>query len=119
MPSIQFINFSGESVEIDLTEKTPADALAIGSRHLDDGLKKRQQKNKYIEKMIFQVELIRDNSVTEAGQEYTGEFCNIENEIKKVENDLEKFYKLFFKVMADLSGLTDNEIKTMYPPIKN
>ena len=46
MPSIQFINFSGESVEIDLTEKTPAEALAIGSKHLDDCLKKRQQKNK-------------------------------------------------------------------------
>lgn len=46
MPSISFTNFSGESVEIDLTKKTPAEALAIGSKHLDDGLKKRQQKNK-------------------------------------------------------------------------
>ena len=44
MGSITFINFNGDSVELDLTEKTPAEALAIGSRHLDDGLKKRQQK---------------------------------------------------------------------------
>ena len=119
MPSISFTNFSGESVEIDLTEKTPADALAIGSRHLDDGLKKRHQKNKYIEKMIFQVELMRDNAVIETGQEYTGDFCNIEKQIEEVENDLEKFYKLFFDVMADLSGLSDSEIKAIYPPIKN
>ena len=119
MPSIQFLNFSAESVEIDLTEKTPAEALAIGSKHLDDGLKKRQQKNKYIEKMIFQVELMRDNAVIETGQEYTGDFFNIEKQIKEVENDLEKFYKLFFAVMSDLSGLTNSEIKANYPPIKN
>ncbi len=119
MPSISFTNFSGDTVEIDLTEKSPADALAIGSRHLDDGLKKRHQKNKYIEKMIFQVELMRDNAVIETGQEYTGDFCNIEKQIEEVENDLEKFYKLFFDVMADLSGLSDSEIKAIYPPIKN
>jgi len=119
MPSIQFLNFSGESVEFDLTEKTPAEALAIGSKHLDEGLKKRQQKNKYKKLMIFQVDLMRDNSAIETGQEYTGEFFNIEKQIEEVENDLEKFYKLFFDVMADLSGLTDSEIKAMYPPIKN
>ena len=119
MPSIQFLNFSGESVEIDLTEKTPAEALAIGSKHLDEGLKKRQQKNKYIEKMIFQVDLMRDNAVIETGENYQGEFCNIEKQIEEVKNDLEKFYKLFFQVMAELSGLTDSEIKKLYPPIKN
>ena len=119
MPSIQFLNFSGESVEIDLSEKTTAEALAIGSKHLDAGLKKRQQKNKYIEKMIFQVELMRDNSVIETGKEYTGEFCNIEKQIKEVQNDLKNFDKLFLDGMADLSGLTDNEIRQLYPPIKN
>ena len=119
MPSIQFLNFSGESVEIDLSEKTTAEALAIGSKHLDSGLKKRQQVNKYKKLMIFQINLIRDNCLIETGKIYWGENCEIENEIKEVENDLEKFYKLFFQVMADLSGLTDSEIKAMYPPIKN
>ena len=118
MGSITFINFNGDSVELDLTEKTPAEALAIGSKHLDEGLKKRQQKNKYIEKMIFQVDLMRDNAVIETGENYQGEFCNIEKQIEEVKNDLEKFYKLFFQVMAELSGLTDSEIKAMYPPIK-
>ena len=104
MPSIQFLNFSGESVEIDLSKKTPAEALAIGSKHLDEGLKKRQQVNKYKKLMIFQIDLIRDNCFIETGKIYRGENCEIENEIKEVENDLEKFYKLFFEVMSDLSG---------------
>jgi len=68
--------------------------------------------------MIEQIDLIRDNEFIEYEVVYEGIHHNIENEIDTIGDDLNKLYKLFFNVMSEFSGLTDNEIKTIYPPIK-
>ena len=47
MPSIEFINFDGQSLEIDLSKTTNKDALNQGIKHLDKAVyKNKQNKNK-------------------------------------------------------------------------
>ena len=44
MPSIEFINFSGQSLEIDLSKTTNKDALNQGFKHLDKAVYKNKNK---------------------------------------------------------------------------
>ena len=69
--------------------------------------------------MIKEIDLLRDNSLIEFDQVYTGEHNKIEDEIEAIGDNTEELYKLFFEIMNDLSGLTDDEIKQLYPPITN
>ena len=69
--------------------------------------------------MIKEIDLLRDNSLIEFDQVYIGEHNEIEDEIKAIGDNTEELYKLFFEIMNDLSGLTDDEIKELYPPITN
>ena len=73
----------------------------------------------YKDLMIKQVELLRDNAFIERGITHIGEHHNIEDEIETIGDNNEQLYKLFFEIMRELSGLTDNEIKELYPPITN
>ena len=67
--------------------------------------------------MIKEIDLLRDNSLIEFDQVYIGEHNKIEDEIEAIGDNTEELYKLYFKIMNDLSGLTDDEIKQLYPPI--
>jgi len=69
--------------------------------------------------MIKEIDLLRDNSLIEFDQVYMGEHNKIEDEIKAIGDNTEELYKLFFEIMNDLSGFTDDEIKELYPPITN
>ena len=69
--------------------------------------------------MIEQIDLIRDNEFIEYDVIYEGIHHNIEQEIETIGDNKEQLYKLFFNVMSEFSGLTDNEIKQLYPPITN
>ncbi len=69
--------------------------------------------------MIKEIDLLRDNSLIEFDQVYIGEHNKIEDEIEAIGDNTEELYKLFFEIMNDLSGLTDDEIKQLYPPITN
>ena len=69
--------------------------------------------------IIEQIDLLRDNCFIETGNYYFGEYHNIEDEIETIGDNKEQLYKLFFEIMSDLSGLTDNEIKQDYPPLKD
>ena len=69
--------------------------------------------------MIEQIDLLRDNSFIEQGIYYMGEHHNIEQEIETIGDNKEQLYKLFFEIMSDLSGFTDDEIKQHYPPLKD
>ena len=69
--------------------------------------------------MIKEIDLLRDNSLIEFDQVYIGEHNKIEDEIEAIGDNTEELYKLFFKIMNDLSGFTDDEIKELYPPITN
>ena len=68
--------------------------------------------------MIKQIDLLRDNAFIEQGITHIGEHHNIEDEIKTIGDNKEQLYKLFFEIMSELSGLTDNEIKQLYPPLE-
>ena len=46
MPSIEFINFSGQSLEIDLSTVSNAQALKEGFKHLDKAVYKNKNKPK-------------------------------------------------------------------------
>ena len=59
-----------------------------------------------------------DEVIPEYKDKITFYKVNIENEIDTIGDDLNKLYKLFFNVMSEFSGLTDNEIKTIYPTFK-
>ena len=72
----------------------------------------------YKKLMIFQIDLLRDNAFIEHGITHIGEYHNIEDEIETIGDNKEQLYKLFFNVMSEFSGLTDNEIKTIYPTFK-
>ena len=69
--------------------------------------------------MIEQIDLLRDNAFIEHDIYDIGEHNNIEQEIETIGDNKERLYKLFFEIMSELSGLTDNEIKQLYPPITN
>ena len=69
--------------------------------------------------MIKEIDLLRDNSLIEFDQVYIGEHHNIEDEIETIGDNTEQLYKLFFEIMSELSGFTDDEIKELYPPITN
>jgi len=69
--------------------------------------------------MIKEIDLLRDNSLIEFDQVYIGEHNKIEDEIEAIGDNTEELYKLFFEIMNDLSGFTDDEIKELYPPITN
>ena len=69
--------------------------------------------------MIEQIDLLRDNAFIEHDICDIGEHNNIEQEIETIGDNKERLYKLFFEIMSELSGLTDNEIKQLYPPITN
>ena len=45
MPSIEFINFDGQSLEIDLSKTNNLDALKQGCKHLDKAVYKNKQTN--------------------------------------------------------------------------
>ena len=68
--------------------------------------------------MIKQIDLLRDNAFIEQGITHIGEHHNIEDEIETIGDNKEQLYKLFFEIMSELSGLTDNEIKQLYPPFE-
>ena len=68
--------------------------------------------------MIKQIDLLRDNAFIEQGITHIGEHHNIEQEIETIGDNKEQLYKLFFEIMSELSGLTDNEIKQLYPPFE-
>ena len=68
--------------------------------------------------MIKQIDLLRDNAFIDRGITHIGEHHNIEDEIETIGDNKEQLYKLFFNVMSEFSGLTDNEIKTIYPTFK-
>ena len=68
--------------------------------------------------MIKQIDLLRDNAFIEQGITHIGEHHNIEQEIETIGDNKEQLYKLFFEIMSELSGLTDNEIKQLYPPLE-
>ena len=68
--------------------------------------------------MIAQIDLLRDNAFIEHGISDIGEHNNIEQEIEAIGDNKEQLYKLFFEIMSELSGLTDNEIKQDYPPLE-
>ena len=68
--------------------------------------------------MIEEIDLLRDNSLIEFDQVYIGEHNKIEDEIEAIGDNKEQLYKLFFEIMDDLSGLTDDEIKQDYPPLE-
>ena len=68
--------------------------------------------------MIKQIDLIRDNAFIEHDISDIGEHNNIEQEIETIGDNKEQLYKLFFEIMSELSGLTDNEIKQLYPPLE-
>ena len=44
MPSIEFINFDGQSLEIDLSKTNHLDALKQGCEHLDKAVYKNKNK---------------------------------------------------------------------------
>ena len=46
MPSIEFINFDGQSLEIDLSKTNHLDALKQGCEHLDKAVYKNKNKPK-------------------------------------------------------------------------
>jgi len=73
----------------------------------------------YKDLMIKQIDLLRDNAFIEHDITHIGEHHNIEDEIETIGDNNEQLYKLFFEIMSELSGLTDNEIKQLYPPITN
>ena len=68
--------------------------------------------------MIAQIDLLRDNAFIEHDISDIGEHNNIEQEIETIGDNKEQLYKLFFEIMDDLSGLTDDEIKQDYPPLE-
>ena len=68
--------------------------------------------------MIAQIDLLRDNAFIEHDICDIGEHNNIEQEIEAIGDNKEQLYKLFFEIMSDFSGLTDNEIKQDYPPLE-
>ena len=68
--------------------------------------------------MIAQIDLLRDNAFIEQGITHIGEHHNIEDEIEAIGDNKEQLYKLFFEIMSELSGLTDDEIKQDYPPLE-
>ena len=68
--------------------------------------------------MIEQIDLLRDNAFVEFDEIYIGAHHNIEDEIEAIGDNKEQLYKLFFEIMDDLSGLTDDEIKQDYPPFE-
>ena len=68
--------------------------------------------------MIKQIDLLRDNAFIEQDISDIGEHNNIEQEIETIGDNKEQLYKLFFEIMSELSGLTDNEIKQLYPPFE-
>ena len=74
--------------------------------------------NVYKSLMIEQVDLERDNTFIEYDVFYEGPHHNIEQEIETIGDNKEQLYKLFFNVMVEFSGLTDNEIKQLYPPLE-
>ena len=73
----------------------------------------------YKDLMIKQIDLLRDNAFIEHDISDIGEHNNIEQEIETIGDNNEQLYKLFFEIMSELSGLTDNEIKQLYPPLTN
>jgi hypothetical protein len=68
--------------------------------------------------MIEQIDLLRDNAFIEQGITHIGDHHNIEDEIEAIGDNTEQLYNLFFEIMSELSGLTDNEIKQDYPPLE-
>ena len=68
--------------------------------------------------MIKQIDLLRDNAFIEQGITHIGDHHNIEDEIEAIGDNTEQLYKLFFEIMRELSGLSDDEIKQDYPPLE-